>query len=742
MDRAARAFLSLKTTKSFFETLEPSQRTDFVRHLKKYLSIYLPSAGFEICSTDRFPGPKSESCVIANRTFRAGEVLNCLSGTIVAMTQEEEDYYENEHDFSILHSSRLDAMCLFLGPARFVNHDCNPNGTFLTQGSSIAITTIKPISIGDEITVFYSPDYFGPGNAECLCETCKEHGRGGYRSEHEKSESQALLIRSPDVHTNVPQAMKLRNQVQAIEIAPRKERPNGNLSGSVDAMMTPPISELSLDDPKSDDHIEYIDLDDYPDVTYIYSSAEEGLEADEMLINVQKTTNPDLSAATRPKQTGITTHDQANTTDTESEQNESFTRRNLRPRKTNCDYNLKRQSLLSLVPQIQDSVLVRKKSRSPRKAGLEYCEVCDDELPKEAQPARIWSQREALGFDPLICRRCERHSKLYKDAWPNRTPVTIRRDSLSQKQRSLGIVRTPSSKASSPRRSTIDPAPVVNTLEGLEDHEALRKIESAKVQLKQGSIIIPRLSNAVQAPIQSGDADLVTEFTSQERCSELVSPTKPHLTLLKCQLCQLLFCKCRYDSEPAAITNSVQHRHPLDKRKVNIVPSRASLSPDAKLVVKSLVVPVNKSPKKSIDPDIDDIYSFASAHEGEKRVYPAFKKRTLAKGSLKIDPTTLMDKLSLPSGVAALKSSTKSSVSQHLMPSAHNARNLGNEGTITSLKRRREDSVAESINSQNTAVSQNKRRSAGSWFYVEVESSESEDVYDLILPTRTRSSKI
>jgi hypothetical protein len=84
--------------------------------------------------------------------------------------------------FSIVESARL-GPCMYLGPGRFVNHDCQPNCQ-LTAKSGMAMTfrVVKDIQVGEELTTFYGPNYFGVGNCECLCATCERYGEGWYAS--------------------------------------------------------------------------------------------------------------------------------------------------------------------------------------------------------------------------------------------------------------------------------------------------------------------------------------------------------------------------------------------------------------------------------------------------------------------------------------------------------------------------------------------------------------------------------
>ncbi|EPX70933.1 histone lysine methyltransferase Set9 [Schizosaccharomyces octosporus yFS286] len=172
----------LRELQPTFQRWSESSNNAFLRHVRLYLSLYLPSCKFEICSTNRyFTSTKHEACVIAREPIPAGDDILDLSGTIIKLTPREERTLGAEKDFSILHSSRLGSMCLFLGPARFVNHDCDANCRFNTSGRRIWLKSVKPILPGQEITTFYSSNYFGDNNCECLCFTCEKKCINGYR---------------------------------------------------------------------------------------------------------------------------------------------------------------------------------------------------------------------------------------------------------------------------------------------------------------------------------------------------------------------------------------------------------------------------------------------------------------------------------------------------------------------------------------------------------------------------------
>ncbi|KAF9908198.1 Histone-lysine N-methyltransferase set9 [Linnemannia zychae] len=211
LPEAVKELLEIEPIKNMFT--REKEILDFGTHAKRYLSIYLPSAGFEISQTDRYSAVtnKSEACVIANRPFEVGDELRYCAGTIANLTeQEEKDLETKTSDFSVIKTSRR-GTCLFLGPARFVNHDCDPNCSFMSAGSSaIYFKVQKPISVNDEITTHYGDNYFGVDNQECLCATCDRLGQGGYK------DKKLVAQEEPDEDTTEPEqedaGRRLRNR--------------------------------------------------------------------------------------------------------------------------------------------------------------------------------------------------------------------------------------------------------------------------------------------------------------------------------------------------------------------------------------------------------------------------------------------------------------------------------------------------------------------------------------------------
>ncbi|RYP10705.1 hypothetical protein DL764_000495 [Monosporascus ibericus] len=172
-DGLRKFYQGLKTTK---------EKDDFRRHLHRYMQIYLPDCPFEVSSTNRYTIVSHEARVTARKFVKRGQPVKYLSGIQVLISpKEEEALSARKKDFSIVVSSRNKCASLFMGPARFANHDCGANARLMITGQAgIEIIATKNIEIGDEITVTYGESYFGEDNCECLCKTCEDNLANGW----------------------------------------------------------------------------------------------------------------------------------------------------------------------------------------------------------------------------------------------------------------------------------------------------------------------------------------------------------------------------------------------------------------------------------------------------------------------------------------------------------------------------------------------------------------------------------
>lgn len=186
VQQAESHLLKLPGLRKFVERLKTErEKEDFKRHMRKYINIWLPDCPWEVSTTNRYTIVTQEAGATARRFIKKGETIKYLCGNLVAMTSEEEkDLDLTRRDFSIVMSSRKKTPSLFLGPARFANHDCNANARLVTTGSEgMQVVAMRSIEVDEEITVTYGEDYFGLGNCECLCRTCELEGRNGWTNE-------------------------------------------------------------------------------------------------------------------------------------------------------------------------------------------------------------------------------------------------------------------------------------------------------------------------------------------------------------------------------------------------------------------------------------------------------------------------------------------------------------------------------------------------------------------------------
>ena len=63
-------------------------------------------------------------------------------------------------------------------PFSFVNSSCVPNCIYVQKGSKIFLRSLRSISVGDEIKVKHSRDYFSKENIDYLCPHLESHGHG------------------------------------------------------------------------------------------------------------------------------------------------------------------------------------------------------------------------------------------------------------------------------------------------------------------------------------------------------------------------------------------------------------------------------------------------------------------------------------------------------------------------------------------------------------------------------------
>ncbi|KAI9168517.1 histone lysine methyltransferase Set9 [Blastocladiella emersonii ATCC 22665] len=173
----------------------------FCRHLQRYIAMYSTAAGFDMVETRRYdrneapiaPGI-AQAALVAVREWSTGDELLLCGGRVAPLSHAEEEALQvSGRDFSVLLSRRSGEQNLFLGPARFVNHDCRPNLVFVVRVTGeVHFRATRAILPGQELTVSYGADYFGIANQDCLCATCERTSRGMFGTLHASASPEPL----------------------------------------------------------------------------------------------------------------------------------------------------------------------------------------------------------------------------------------------------------------------------------------------------------------------------------------------------------------------------------------------------------------------------------------------------------------------------------------------------------------------------------------------------------------------
>ncbi|KAE9993900.1 hypothetical protein EG327_002523 [Venturia inaequalis] len=183
-EKATELILEVGAIAKYLAKLEPHEIRYFRDQLKLYVAIYRNDCPFEVTTTNRYDILTNEASITARRFISKGDVIKYLSGTKVVIPVGEVETIDDACLVkSITLSARKGDSCLFLGPARFANHDCESNARLDYNANTMRIIARKDIEPGQEITVYYGGGFFGDDNLDCLCATCERLLRGGWDSE-------------------------------------------------------------------------------------------------------------------------------------------------------------------------------------------------------------------------------------------------------------------------------------------------------------------------------------------------------------------------------------------------------------------------------------------------------------------------------------------------------------------------------------------------------------------------------
>lgn len=116
--------------------------------------------------------------VVAKCEISNNDILRDLCARLYTV---HKPFIQTGRNWALVESSYQSHSNILLGPAAYINHDCDNNSIIHSLHKDlICIKVIKTIQSGDEITINYGPNYFGGNNRECLCITCEKNSNGSF----------------------------------------------------------------------------------------------------------------------------------------------------------------------------------------------------------------------------------------------------------------------------------------------------------------------------------------------------------------------------------------------------------------------------------------------------------------------------------------------------------------------------------------------------------------------------------
>ncbi|VDK42721.1 unnamed protein product [Taenia asiatica] len=158
----------------------------FRDHIFRYLLLFDDRSGIKIAPCSRYASEgHMGGAIFSTKNWPKGSKIGSLIGCIAELNHEDEVSFlrHKENDFSVMYSSRKNKSQLWLGPAAYVNHDCQPNCAFTINcdgDDRMSLTATTDIKSGDEIYIYYGKHFFDTNNAGCECFTCELLERGSF----------------------------------------------------------------------------------------------------------------------------------------------------------------------------------------------------------------------------------------------------------------------------------------------------------------------------------------------------------------------------------------------------------------------------------------------------------------------------------------------------------------------------------------------------------------------------------
>ncbi|VVC33866.1 Zinc finger C2H2-type,SET domain [Cinara cedri] len=155
-----------------------------------YTNALSASSKFKFKKCNRYPNDCGTGAkVVAKSRIHRDEILRDLRGRLC--TVNESFIKSSGIDSFLVQSTRAKnnkSEQLWLGPATYINHDCNSNSKIYSINNDFAcVKATRVIEPKEEITINYGDNFFS--SDECYCATCEKNCRGAF-SIHQQSSTE------------------------------------------------------------------------------------------------------------------------------------------------------------------------------------------------------------------------------------------------------------------------------------------------------------------------------------------------------------------------------------------------------------------------------------------------------------------------------------------------------------------------------------------------------------------------